>query len=134
MPPVDHELNLTMQAVLTDVSWGLTAVLLVIAIESGFLYVRRRVRRVLRKGAHAAAVVSGLGAVAAGVGSLGVAAAAAAWYRRRAKRSAALTPLSDSASWGTNGAGAPSATTVDPSWSGEPVKDSGPGPSGQEVG
>jgi hypothetical protein len=35
MPPVDHELNLTMQAILTDVSWGLTAVLLVIAIWLG---------------------------------------------------------------------------------------------------
>jgi hypothetical protein len=35
MPPVDHELNLTMQAILTDVSWGLTAVLLVIAIWMG---------------------------------------------------------------------------------------------------
>ena len=35
MPPVDHELNLTMQAILTYVSWGLTAVLLVIAIWLG---------------------------------------------------------------------------------------------------
>jgi hypothetical protein len=35
MPPVDHELNLTMQAILTDVSWGLTAALLVIAIWMG---------------------------------------------------------------------------------------------------
>ena len=35
VPPVDHELNLTMQAILTDVSWGLTAVLLVIAIWMG---------------------------------------------------------------------------------------------------
>lgn len=35
MPPIDHELNLTMQAILTDVSWGLTAVLLVIAIWLG---------------------------------------------------------------------------------------------------
>ncbi|MCW2654186.1 MAG: hypothetical protein JWR32_5162 [Mycobacterium sp.] len=35
MPPVDHELNLTMQAILTDLSWGLTAVLLVIAIRMG---------------------------------------------------------------------------------------------------
>lgn len=35
MPPVDHELNLTMQAVLTSVSWGLTAVLLAIAIWLG---------------------------------------------------------------------------------------------------
>src|SRR5262245_32688322 len=35
VPPVDHELNLTMQAILTNVSWGLTAVLLVIAIGLG---------------------------------------------------------------------------------------------------
>lgn len=35
MPPIDHELNLTTQAILTDVSWGLTAVLLVIAIWMG---------------------------------------------------------------------------------------------------
>jgi len=35
VPPVDHELNLTTQAVLTDLSWGLTAVLLVIAIRMG---------------------------------------------------------------------------------------------------
>jgi hypothetical protein len=35
MPPVNHELNLTMQAILTDVSWGLTAALLVVAIWMG---------------------------------------------------------------------------------------------------
>jgi hypothetical protein len=35
VPPVDHELNLTTQAILTDVSWGLTAVLLAIAIWIG---------------------------------------------------------------------------------------------------
>ena len=35
MPPIDHELNLTTQAILTDVSWGLTAVLLLIAIWMG---------------------------------------------------------------------------------------------------
>jgi hypothetical protein len=35
MPPVDHELNLTMQAILTNVSWVLTAMLLVIAIWLG---------------------------------------------------------------------------------------------------
>ena len=35
MPPIDHELNLTTQAILTDVSWGLTAVLLLIAIRMG---------------------------------------------------------------------------------------------------
>jgi hypothetical protein len=35
VPPFDHQLNLTMQAILTDVSWGLTALLLVIAIRIG---------------------------------------------------------------------------------------------------
>ena len=35
MPPIDHELNLTTQAILTDASWALTAVLLVIAIRMG---------------------------------------------------------------------------------------------------
>ena len=35
MPPIDHELNLTTQAILTEVSWGLTAVLLLIAIWMG---------------------------------------------------------------------------------------------------
>ena len=35
MPPIDHELNLTTQAILTDVSWGLTAGLLLIAIRMG---------------------------------------------------------------------------------------------------
>ena len=35
MPPVDHELNLTTQAVLTYGSWALTAVVLVIAIWMG---------------------------------------------------------------------------------------------------
>jgi hypothetical protein len=35
MPPVDHELNLTTQAILTDISWGLTLALLAIAIWMG---------------------------------------------------------------------------------------------------
>jgi hypothetical protein len=35
VPPIDHELNLTTQAILTHVSWGLTAVLLAIAIWMG---------------------------------------------------------------------------------------------------
>jgi len=35
VPPIDHELNLTTQAILTEVSWGLTAVLLLIAIWMG---------------------------------------------------------------------------------------------------
>jgi hypothetical protein len=35
VPPIDHQLNLTTQAILTDASWVLTAVLLVIAIWMG---------------------------------------------------------------------------------------------------
>jgi hypothetical protein len=35
VPPVDHPLNLTMQTILTDVSWALTAVLLVLAVWMG---------------------------------------------------------------------------------------------------
>jgi len=35
VPPIDHPLNLTTQAILTDLSWALTAVLLVIAIRMG---------------------------------------------------------------------------------------------------
>jgi hypothetical protein len=35
VPPIDHQLNLTTQAILTDVSWGLTAVLVLIAIWMG---------------------------------------------------------------------------------------------------
>lgn len=35
MPPIDHELNLTTQAILTYGSWGLTAVILVLAIRMG---------------------------------------------------------------------------------------------------
>jgi hypothetical protein len=35
VPPIDHELNLTTQAILTDASWALTAVLLVVAIWMG---------------------------------------------------------------------------------------------------
>jgi hypothetical protein len=35
MPPVDHGLNLTTQAILTDISWGLTVALLAIAIWMG---------------------------------------------------------------------------------------------------
>lgn len=35
MPPIDHELNLTTQAVLTYASWGLTAVILIVAVQWG---------------------------------------------------------------------------------------------------
>jgi hypothetical protein len=35
MPPIDHELNLATQAILTYASWGLTALILVLAIRMG---------------------------------------------------------------------------------------------------
>jgi hypothetical protein len=35
VPPIDHQLNLTTQAILTDASWVLTAVLLLVAIWMG---------------------------------------------------------------------------------------------------
>lgn len=35
MPPIDHELNLTTQAILTYGSWGLTAVILALAVRMG---------------------------------------------------------------------------------------------------
>jgi hypothetical protein len=35
VPPIDHQLNLTTQAILTDFSWALTAVLLLIAVWMG---------------------------------------------------------------------------------------------------
>jgi type IV secretion system protein TrbL len=108
-------------------------VLLVLALEAGLLYVRRRARRVLRKGAHGAAVVTGLGAGAV-LGSVAVAAAAAAWYRRRARRSAALALPSASVGRGANGAGAPSAALVDPDWGGVPAEDAGLGRSSREAG
>jgi hypothetical protein len=65
--------------------------LLAIVLEAGFLLARRRVSRMLRRLARGTAVLGGVGAVAAavGAGTVGVL-VAAALYRRRAKRSAAL--------------------------------------------
>jgi hypothetical protein len=54
--------------------------LLATAVSAGFLYARRRVRRIGRKVARSAVVAGG---AAAGVGALGVAGAAVAWQRRR---------------------------------------------------
>ena len=69
--------------------------LLAIAMQSGFLYAHRRARRVLPKVALGAVVATGVGAAAAatvaGIGVVGVAGGAAAWYRH-SKRSAAVTP------------------------------------------
>jgi hypothetical protein len=79
--------------------------LLAIAMGAGFLYVRRRVRRILRE-------VAVGGAIAAGLGTLGVAAAAAAFYRSRTKRSGEPTPPpvpGASSDWQPTGAGTPAA-------------------------
>jgi hypothetical protein len=85
--------------------------LLAMAIGAGFLYLRRRVRRLVR------GVAVG-GAVAAGLGTLGITAAVAAWFRSRATGSAPLAPPPESTDWhaaagtpeaavGTNSGGAP---------------------------
>jgi hypothetical protein len=54
--------------------------LLATATAAGFLYVRRRVRRLLSRLALAVTATSGLGAI-------GAAGAALAWQRKRAQRS-----------------------------------------------
>jgi hypothetical protein len=76
--------------------------LLAMAIGAGFLYLRRRVRRLVR------GVAVG-GAVAAGLGTLGISAAAAAWFRSRAMRSAPLAPPPASPDWQAPAAGTPEA-------------------------
>jgi hypothetical protein len=80
--------------------------LLAISLETGFLFVRRRVRRIVRR----VAVVSGVGVATAtvGVGTVGVALVVAAWWRRRAKRSAAMVlEPATAADWSPPGADAP---------------------------
>jgi hypothetical protein len=66
--------------------------LLLVATQAGMLYVQRRTRRVLRKITVGATVATGVGVatatVAAGIGAVGVAGGAVAWYRRRAKLAA----------------------------------------------
>jgi hypothetical protein len=66
--------------------------LLLVATQAGLLYVQRRARRVLRKITVGATVATGVGVatatVAAGIGAVGVAGGAVAWYRRRAKLAA----------------------------------------------
>jgi len=85
--------------------------LLATALGAGFLYVRRRARRILREVAVGATVAAGLGAV-------GVAAAAAAFFRSRTRRSAEPVPPpgeppppSASSAWRPTGAGTPAAAT-----------------------
>jgi cysteine synthase len=83
--------------------------LLATATWAGFLYVRRRARRMFHN------VEVGAAVVVAGVGAVGVVAGTAAWYRNRAKRSAAVAPADSR----RNGAGAPPATTVGANSGGE---------------
>jgi hypothetical protein len=59
--------------------------LLFIATSTGFLYVRRRLRRLLNRAALGAIVI-------AAAGALGLAGVASAWYRSRAKSSAPAGP------------------------------------------
>jgi hypothetical protein len=66
--------------------------LLAMAIGAGFVYLRRRVRRLVR------GVAVG-GAVAAGIGTLGISAAVAALVRSRATRSQPLAPPPDATDW-----------------------------------
>jgi hypothetical protein len=101
--------------------------LLAIAMEAGFLYARRRARRVLRKLATRTAVVTGVGvatvAVTAGVGAVGAACGAVAWFRSRAKRSAAMARASALAGESGTAPGPPSATSAGSNSSGPSDKD-----------
>jgi hypothetical protein len=85
--------------------------LLAMAVGAGFLYLRRRVRRLVR------GVAVG-GAVAAGLGTLGISAAAAAWFRTRATRPAPVAPPPEPTDWHA-AAGTPEAT-VETNSSGAP--------------
>jgi hypothetical protein len=76
--------------------------LLATAVGAGFLYLRRRARRLVR------GVAVG-GAVAVGLGTLGITAAVAAWFRGRASKSAPPAEPS-AADWQARDAGKPAAT------------------------
>jgi hypothetical protein len=84
-------------------------VLLATTMSAGFLYARRRARRILPKVVVSGAVVTVLGtaaaATAAGVSVLGIAGGAAAWYRHRSKAGVPAADLHPA------GAGGPPATT-----------------------
>ncbi len=91
--------------------------LLAIAMQAGFLYAHRRARRVLPKVALGAAVATGVGAATAaaatvaGIGVVGVAGGAAAWYRH-SKKSAAVSPQQGDSGWRPAGAGAAAETNL----------------------
>jgi len=89
--------------------------LLAIAMQAGFLYAHRRARRVLPKVALGAVVATGVGAAAAvtvaGIGVVGVAGGAAAWYRH-SKRSAPVAPEPAAPGWRPSGVGATRETSL----------------------
>ncbi|HXW59257.1 MAG TPA: hypothetical protein VEJ23_07235 [Solirubrobacteraceae bacterium] len=89
--------------------------LLLVATQAAFLYVHRRARRLLPKVAAGALVLTGLGAaaatVAAGVGAVGAASGAVAWYRYRSRRNGDVTPAWDT-NWRPDTSGATPATTM----------------------
>ena len=90
--------------------------LLAIAMEAGFLYARRRVKRIVRTLAKRTVLVTGVGVVtvtvAACVGALGAAGGTAAWLRARARRSAAMARASAFAGPPAAGAGPAAATSA----------------------
>jgi hypothetical protein len=60
--------------------------LLMASLGTGFVYVRRRVRRVRRKLAIGGAILAGTGAAVATAGAAGVVGGVVARYRGRAKK------------------------------------------------
>jgi hypothetical protein len=60
--------------------------LLMASLGTGFVYVRRRARRIRRRIAIGGAIVAGAGAAVAAAGAAGVVGGLAARYRSRAKK------------------------------------------------
>ena len=109
--------------------------LLFLATQTGFLYLHRRARRAAPKVAVGAAVVTGLGAAAAataaGIGAVGLAGGAVAWYRHRAKTPGAEVPALG-ADWHTTRAGTTPVTAVGSDSGESPAKDVQSGPSAKK--
>jgi 4-amino-4-deoxy-L-arabinose transferase-like glycosyltransferase len=95
--------------------------LLLVATQAAFLYAQRRGRRMLPKMALGAAVLAGVGVaaatVAAGLGAVGLAGGAAAWYRYKNRSRDTFSPASDT--WGVSAVATPAgpggAKAADPS-------------------
>jgi hypothetical protein len=83
--------------------------LLMISMQTALLYAHRRARRVFPRVALGAAVATGVGAAAAatvaGIGVVGVAGGAAAWYRHSKRSAAAVTTQPVAAGWRPTGVG-----------------------------